>query len=75
MCESIYVVVLMLPDPLHEIRCHTEVQRAIALAGKNVDRGQLHLWGTVRFSGLNTANPVQTRRIGITEGLGRKSIV
>ena len=44
MCESIYVVVLMLPDPLHEIRCHTEVQRAIALARKNVDTGQLHLW-------------------------------
>ena len=29
LCESLHVVVLMLPDPLHEIRCHPDIKRAI----------------------------------------------
>ena len=76
LCESLHEVVLMLPDPLHEIRCHTKVQRAIALARKNVDAGQLHLSflsAQYDFRVCITLTQMQNGRL--TVGLGRKSIV
>ena len=60
LCESLHEVVLMLPDPLHEIRCHPEVQRAIALRSqecRHMAASSLVLICAVQFSGLHNLNP------------------
>jgi hypothetical protein len=40
--EPIDKVALVLPDALHKIRRHADIQRAISLAGEDIDAGLLH---------------------------------
>ena len=40
--EAVSKIILVLPDSLHEIRSHAEIQCSIAFAGKNADAGLLH---------------------------------
>ena len=41
--EPIDKVALVLPDALHKIRRHADIQRAISLAGEDIDAGLLHV--------------------------------
>ena len=63
MCESIYEVALMLPDPLHEIRCHPDIKRAIVPIYRDSQEcrhraaSSLVLICAVQFAGLHNLNP------------------
>ena len=58
--ESVHKIVLVLSDALHKIRRHADVERAVSLAGEDIDAGLLH-GPSVLDSGVRRndgANPV-----------------
>jgi hypothetical protein len=40
--ESFDKIAPVLPDALYKIRCHADIQRAVSLAGEDIDAGLLH---------------------------------